>query len=153
MEAIKTMFKGKEFRSKTEAMFALILDKSQGQYSRWTYEEQRFKTPSNYVPDFVRYYGVEAFLSDFISVIELKPSIPTQTYIEHLEKQFNWLKANDKFEFINWYCLCIFNPYDRICEQVILEDGKLLVENLERPAWFKDEYFDMVLNYRFDLMQ
>lgn len=156
MEARPTQFKGVNFKSKTEAMFALILDVSKQEYpipSRWCYEEKRFKTPNGYIPDFVNYYSEQPFLSDFISLIEVKPTYPTAAYLKHLEKQFNWIKNNDNFCFINWYSIYVFNPYKRICEFVLLdENGTLNAENYSKPQWFKEDLFDLALNYRFDLI-
>lgn len=152
MDAKPTQYKGKVFKSKTEAMFALILDAKLNKNSRWIYEDSRYKTPYNYIPDFAEHFGVEAFLSDFISLIEIKPAMPNKTYIEYLQKQFQWIKANDKFHFINWYCLTIFNPYKRTIESVLMDDnGNININDLEKPAWFKDDYFDLALTYRFDL--
>jgi hypothetical protein len=76
MDAKTTQYKGKVFKSKTEAMFALILDAKLNKNSRWIYEDSRYKTPYNYIPDFAEHFGVEAFLSDFISLIEIKPAMP-----------------------------------------------------------------------------
>ena len=90
-------------------------------------------------------------MADFISIIELKPSIPTDSYLKHLTKQFNWIKYNDKFYFIDRYCLIIFNPYNRIYKEAIyISDNDWM--DFFTPDWFKDEYFDIVLKYRFDLI-
>lgn len=153
MDARPTEFMGKVYKSKTEAMFAYILHSRLDVYSRFTYEEQRFKTDKGYIPDFVRYHGVNHFLADYIEILEVKPAIPNATYIKYLEEQFAWLRENDKYHFISFYALYVFNPYNNVFDAVLmdLDTGKIEVEYLERPVWFDEKYFDEVLNYRFDL--
>lgn len=154
MEARKTEYNGKVFRSKTEAMFAIILDSKKNQYTRWEYEPNRFVTTDKYIPDFIEHYGCEAFLSDFISLIEVKPARPTLEYLNYLERQFKWIKDNDKYHFITWYMLVVFNPYQRIFEYITTdEDGKFSVLDFDTPDWFNPDWFDTVLKYRFDLEQ
>ena len=144
---------GKVYKSKTEAMFAHILHNKLDVYSRFTYEEKRFATPTGYIPDFIRYHGVNHFLADFIEIVEVKTMIPNPTYIKYLEEQFTWIKKNDRFNFISFYALYVFNPYKRTFDSVLfdLDTLKLNINDLERPAWFNDNIFDEVLKYRFDL--
>lgn len=155
MEARETEFKGKLYRSKTEAMFAFIIDQSfkeKGQRYRLIYEPEKYKTPNDYIPDFELTYVEEPFLADFTSLYEVKPARPTQAYINHLEKQFQWIKAKDHFESVSFYCLYVFNPYNRIFEYILFDfETSPIVDDFEQPLWFKEHWFDLALKYRFDL--
>jgi len=157
MEARETEYIGVKYRSKTEAMFALIIRQKYLENChrfRLIYEPEKFKTPYGYIPDFKEVYVEEPFLSDFITLYEVKPDFPNKTYIQYLEKQFRWIKEKDYFGFISFYCLYIFNPYKRIFEYILFDfEETPKIEDFERPLWFKDEWFDLALNYRFDLEQ
>jgi hypothetical protein len=153
MEARPTEYLGVVYKSKTEAMFALLLNIVTDEYSSFTYEEIRFKTPDGYIPDFTKYISVGNHTTDFIEMIEIKPSVPNKTYIEYLEKQFQWIEKNDRFNFITFHTLYIFNPYQKIFKSVYYdrETKKMDMDNLDDVGWFNEKYFDELLNYRFDL--
>lgn len=155
MEARATEYMGVVYKSKTEAMFALIKRESYkelGRRFRLKYENKKYKTPDGYIPDFVTDEIDEPFLADFTTLIEVKPKRPTMAYINYLEKQFTWLKEKDWFESISFYILFVCNPYDRTFEYIMFDTElcKFIIE-YETPLWFKEEWFDLALNYRFDL--
>lgn len=155
MEARPTLYKGIKYRSKTEAMFAFVMNqryKELGHRYRLIYEPAIYKTPDNYIPDFREDLVEEPFLADFTSLYEIKPSIPNQTYINYLEKQYKWLKEKDWFESISFYCLYVFNPYKKEFKSILFDfESTPTIEDFERPMWFKEHWFDMALAHRFDL--
>jgi hypothetical protein len=150
-----TEYMGKVFKSKTEAMYALLMDIKSlevNRRQRVLYEPEKYKTPSGYIPDFEKAEIDAPFLADFITLIEVKPSIPNKTYMEYLTRQFAWIKQNDKFHFISFMAIYVFNPYDRVILYDLFNFETLTFSgDFEKPAWFKDEYFDSVLRFRFDL--
>jgi len=157
MQARETEYLGVKYRSKTEAMFALAMNthyQKKGQRIRLLYEVEKYKTPCGYIPDFELSYISEPFLCDFTTLIEIKPNIPTQSYLDYLFKQFQWLRSKDYFHSITWYSLYIFNPYDRLFFSIlfdVFDNTRPIIDDLERPEWFNDILFDIALKYRFDL--
>jgi hypothetical protein len=84
MKAIKTRYKGIEFRSKLEARWAVFFD----HYGmRWEYEKQSFRLKNNtaYCPDF--------YLPELSCYIEVKPLIKEERdkYISHAFSKDNFL--------------------------------------------------------------
>ena len=154
-EARPTEYRGVVYKSKTEAMFACLIDvnqKEKNQRVRLRYEPEIYKTPGGYIPDFVLDQISEPFLCDFTTLIELKPSMPTQAYINYLDKQFKWIRNKDYFQAISFYAMYVFNPYDHIFQYILFDKEYIpTIEEFETPAWFKDYYFNEVLKYRFDL--
>ena len=156
-EARPTEYRGKLYKSKTEAMFAMVMNyyyERKSERIRLIYELEKYKTPSGYIPDFELTYVTEPFLADFTTLIEVKPSIPTQVYLDYLFKQFRWIREKDYFHNISWYCLYVFNPYDKIFLNIgfdVFDNKPPLLEDLEHSQWFTNELFDIALKYRFDL--
>jgi hypothetical protein len=148
------------YRSKTEAMFALILDASarlQKDIQIHFYEPTFLKTDGGYVPDFMiirlvpTTYGYDDFFTA-TTVCEVKPSMPSDSYFNYLQNIYKNYSIIDSNYHINFYSLFVFNPYRRICLYSIFDYDTLTInKEMETPKWFKDEYFDFALNYRFDL--
>jgi hypothetical protein len=71
-EPIPTEYKGRTFRSKSEAVFAFCLEHGQ---NMWEYEPSGFLHPWDFI---VTTFRNKTYL------IEYKPHIPTQTYLDNL---------------------------------------------------------------------
>jgi hypothetical protein len=94
MEARKTEYKGVQFRSKCEAMFALWLDLKYQEFgTEWEYEPT-WASVGKYVPDFVmRRLKETHFISNLglyrneLLFFEYKPARPTGTYLDEVCKK------------------------------------------------------------------
>jgi len=94
MQAIRTKYKGVQFRSKLEAKIAVFFD----HYGlKWEYEPQSFKLSSGiiYCPDF--------YLSDLDYYCEVKPLRETKMYEYDMEITQNAFISIDEF-----FKLCLF---------------------------------------------
>lgn len=100
IKAIPTEYRGIQFKSKSEAVFARNLDISRYQEHSsfdvaWEYEPEWMKTKSGWVPDFAIFYNIpimEMGISFYI--IEYKPSMPTKTYMETLGRNFDEVRGD-----------------------------------------------------------
>ena len=156
MEAIPTLFQGRVFKSKSEAMFANILEQMKGyrNYLRWVYEPKIFKTTYGYIPDFIIYEGDELFLADWIYIVEYKPSIPTYQYLNYLSSQFEEIKRKDCYEFIDHFYLIFGNCYDIGFFRIVYDFEKhKFSEQIEPIPWITDVMINRAKTHRYDLEQ
>lgn len=154
MEAIPTLFQGIVFRSKSEAMFANILEQMKGyrNYLRWVYEPDRFKTKDGYIPDFIIYEGDEMFLADWIYLIEYKPSKPTFEYLQHLSKQFEEIKRKDCYHFIDNCYVVYGNCYNNDFMRIVYDfDSHQFFEQPDSLHWVQKIFVDRAKSHRYDL--
>jgi hypothetical protein len=87
LKAIPTDYDGTRFRSKSEAILARAMDLAE---ISWMYEPEEY---DGYLPDFA--VDVEIFNMFKLSyLIEYKPSLPSDAYIEKLNK----IKINDPYD-------------------------------------------------------
>ncbi len=85
-----TEYKGVLFRSKTEACYAVAIDVLPGW--SWRYEPAEFTTSDGWTPDFL--ISVPRMRNYWRA--EIKPSEPTQTYIENWRRKVSELKNEPK---------------------------------------------------------
>lgn len=81
-----TEYAGVTFRSKSEAIFARVLDLSSWVHA-WEYEpafEPRHRIPNGHVWDFAVLHIDCETAFDEVHIIEYKPSQPTAAYVQHL---------------------------------------------------------------------
>lgn len=114
-QATRTEYKGVTYRSKTEAIFARCLDLAGFNQE---YEPDCLRLGLSYQPDFLA--GKNTFPHARNAIIEVKPSMPTRSYLDNLfhkmykqkpypiEETFKYIYGG-KFDF----SLAIFNPFDR----------------------------------------
>ncbi len=96
----KTEYKGTVYRSKTEAIFARCLDLSGYEFR---YEYRRFADATGgYLPDFyIANKSKSRFQQDFF-IVEIKPSIPTETYKNKLAESFKKISSYKSGNFWPW---------------------------------------------------
>jgi len=148
------MFQGILFKSKSEAMFANILEQMKGyrNYLRWVYEPKQFETKDKYIPDFIIYEGDELFLADWIYLIEYKPSMPTQAYIDYLAKQFEEIKKKDCYHFIDNCYLVYGNCFDNnFCRIVYDFESHQFFNQNDSLNWVEKIYVERAKSHRYDL--
>jgi hypothetical protein len=145
IEAIPTEFMGIRFRSKSEAMFANLLEISGRQ---WVYEYPAIKC-GDYVPDFMVIKSKKH--REFVpQVVEYKPKLPTKTYLERLTKKSDELAEHlSLFRSITFYVCAIdfFNEFNPRC---LLFDGKSW-EDIGNAMDFNREQYNYVKSFRYDL--
>ena len=143
-QAIPTDFMGIRFRSKSEAMFANMLEQL-GQ--SWFYEPSFLKV-GDYTPDFI---SIGKYENDLIvNIIEYKPGKPTRAYLERVMSKAKSISDRTgafpkSFSIIS---INFFEPFN--------------VKRLSIQAWrwveierhdFTEEMFNRVKTYRYDLEQ
>lgn len=154
MQAIPTLFQGRVFKSKSEAMFANILEQMKGyrNYLRWVYEPDQFKTKAGYIPDFIIYEGDELFLADWIYLIEYKPSKPTDQYVDYLALQFEEIKKKDCYHFIDNCYLIYGNCFDGTFRKLVYEfDCHMFFEDINSVSWINNTMIERAKSHRYDL--
>jgi len=79
-----TEYAGVTFRSKSEAIFARFIDLKTKGSAKWVYESKNINrmTGERFNPDFMFFYATDCKRYHVAVVIEYKPAIPTDTYIE-----------------------------------------------------------------------
>jgi len=162
MEARKTEYKGIEFRSKSEAMFALWLDlKHTDMTTEWEYEPQ-WAAVGNYVPDFVirrmredYFAGNIGLFMNEICFFEYKPARPTGTYLRDICGKLhtacvNTAKLSTKTRLTVGAAIIFGSIYtaDRGMYYV-QRDGSYSVDNQDFD-WIGDHHHELT-KYRFDL--
>lgn len=142
IKAIKTDYSGVTFKSKTEAIFARMLD--QMGY-KWEYEPEFYQVGS-YVPDF----WVGAPLMS--CVVELKPSEPTQSYKNRLFDIF----TSEKYALVDGVLVCA-SPYG---DEPTFYASKPNIDFIEERLWVGVPFTGSIemkarlllaKDYRFDL--
>lgn len=181
-EAIKTEYKGVVYRSKSEAIFARMLDIHTSRltacFNRWFSEDEidpvQLKQPmNNHKWDFMTIQSATGYFGSNIQIclVELKPKRPTEQYIKNLREKTGccrlcfkrYIIAGSPFKL--QYCehkhLCDGFYYESLC----LDDR---VGNWKRhhncynvnddlsmfgPVAFSSEVVEEAMKYRFDLQQ
>lgn len=142
-QAIPTDFMGVRFRSKSEAMFANVLENI-GQ--TWFYEPS-FLTVGDYTPDFIS-ITKRNNRQIFANIIEYKPSRPTKAYFERL-----LIKSSDIFQKTGMMSksftivsVNFFEPFNIKCWSIV--SGKWVEVH---TSGVTEEVFNSVRSYRYDL--
>lgn len=141
-QAIPTDFMGVRFRSKSEAMFANLLEHLG---LVWIYEPT-FLTSGDYVPDFVCFIKKSGCLTKAI-VIEYKPCKPTQAYFDRLAEKAPLIRR----KLGDMPCALDVNSIN------FFEDSHLYVWEYISREWrqstvrLSDRILDSVKSYRYDL--
>ena len=147
LEATPTEYKGIRFRSKSEAIFARALDLTPDLL--WEYEP--VETESGWKPDFRvdDYFGPDHTVLS--SLVEYKPSRPTDTYMRNKNAEAE--KAGfcrPYFCFGSPWCKkwggIFFTPWDEVSEHTWSPN---LAASFLRPF----NYLEEASNYRFDLKE
>jgi hypothetical protein len=146
IKAIPTTYKGIRFKSKTEARFAVALDKIPKVYD-WSYEQEKV---GEWLPDFFVWFEKRV---DVCFYIELKPTKPTDEYMEWIGAQTKQIKHVDGVAIIPILLLA-----DAVSVASIGHYTDSQSEMMARclACCFMDYYSlikDVVAHYRFDLQQ
>lgn len=158
MQARATEYRGIVFRSKSEAQLAYILDHAEGNIV-FDYEPVNFKTSSGYIPDFakIQYVLNNEFRIGFpvyITIIEYKPSMPTDSYLKTLSENFAELYKKDSFKIIDSYLLIFGSAYNNEFNAMSFDPQTLKInKGYFKLNWITPKLIDEALNYRFDLKQ
>lgn len=136
-----TEYHGIVFRSKSEALFARVLDL---RTDAWIYEPAWLADPDGWVPDFfvlarMTKYPHKAF------VIEYKPRIPTETYLKQLAGRMARISNNYGF-----LCICAYGSFYDEPREIIAQmfyDG----ESVQTVRFANADIMRRALEYRFDL--
>lgn len=155
LKARPTEYEGVVFRSKSEAMFARLLDMMN---SDWAYEPD-YMAVDGWLPDFV-IPAVEEHFHVILLVVEYKPSNPTETYINEFAGRISRLSRIWEFSmceirgvvcWINWFGM------NTNSGAYIIEDGGCAIREADQwePLFMKGAYAyrDEIRNYRFDLVK
>ena len=137
-----------------EAQFANILEQLKGyrKCSRWFYEPKRFETKDKYIPDFLVYEGDELFLTDWIYLIEYKPSKPTFQYLDYLAKQFDEIHKKDCYEFIDAFYVIYGSCFNDKFERYNYDCKKhTFYEEHDSVNWINQTIIDRAKSHRYDL--
>lgn len=137
METKKTEYRGITFRSKSEAQFAFMLDHSSLCVSGWIYEPEEFKLPNGYVIDFL------VFQKTKITIIEFKPSEPTELYLNQFKRNINEIIVKDQLDLIDGYTLIYGSVFTKY---FYLDNG--IFKSFDA---FNEDLRNKAKNYRFDL--
>ena len=109
MKPTPTEYKGIRFRSKSEAVFAYAIEQSR--VGIWVYEPFLSLPLDGYTPDFLLCIKSQKSIGAFL--IELKPSKPTDTYIEECERRFTELTIRQDTGWLFPCCSLIYGtPFD-----------------------------------------
>jgi hydroxymethylpyrimidine pyrophosphatase-like HAD family hydrolase len=144
IKAIPTTYKGISFRSKTEARFAVALDRMTGVYD-WHYEQERI---GDWLVDFTVW--IEERL-DVCLHIEIKPSEPTKEYIRWIASQTKGMTKAEGVAHVP--LLLVIDPHKIYYIGDPLNDQETILCRF-LACVFLDRYsavHDLSLNYRFDL--
>lgn len=141
-QAIPTDFMGVRFRSKSEAMFANVLEHLG---LVWVYEPA-FLVVGDYSPDFICFTKEFGCLAR-AHVIEYKPSKPTPAYFERLadkapliRRKFGQIQCGIEVNSINFFEDAQLDVWEYVSKQWI-----------KRPVQLPDAILDSVMSYRYDL--
>lgn len=161
MEARPTEYKGIRYRSKSEAMFARWLELTRIHLSKksssergaygfgcgWVYEPDWLRV-GNWTPDFYCWssqWMPSLFIS--IEIIEYKPSVPTETYIEEMAANVGLMRRSPG-EAIQLYYGSPFNR-ERGVYHFLDYEGSILVNH--SPCDWLGGLADAVASFRYDL--
>jgi len=140
-----TEYRGVVFKSRTEAIFARMLDLEK---FVWEYEPPHLRTKDGWCPDFWAVKQITSLRKPKIMslLIELKPAPPTETYKYELLKRF--VSLGDQLSGHNPLIVCA-NPFD-------LEKPRF-IHSLALGSTFTDPVFlrrlDEARRFRFDLVK
>jgi len=148
MKPIPTEYKQIVFRSKSEAIFAHAMTLSGAQ---WEYEPGNW---DGYTPDFAVFLGVRGWPEIYLNVlVEYKPSIPTDTYVQRLQK----VKIPDCYDaFFVFYGTAYDNPSAYGWIGINFEEEREQPLSAAISLAFCDPVMDKMQEakaYRFDLKQ
>lgn len=161
MEARPTEYKGIRYRSKSEAMFARWLELTRIHLSKksssergaygfgcgWVYEPDWLRV-GNWTPDFYCWssqWMPALYLS--IEIIEYKPSMPTDTYIEEMASNVGLMQRRHG-EAIQLYYGSPFNT-DRGVYHFLDYEGSIRVNH--SPCDWLGGLSDVIASFRYDL--
>ncbi len=168
--AKKTTYSNIVFKSKSEAIIARCFDLAEEDFVNttifWEYEPERFKI-DDYAPDFIvkvglkyklnrKGRGVKDYILSFIHVIEYKPKMPTDSYLQYWAENCAKINAKDVFGLIDVFMLVIGSPYDdKGIQSFNLEYKDKQVNLLQGCNWiesiFSKTRIETAKRYRFDL--
>ena len=156
IKAKKTEYMGTVFRSKSEAMFARLLDLTCD--TVWFYEPEQFRLVDKYVPDFLIIKKKEN--KPRLDFIEYKPKEPTASYLGNLvsHRLPEILKiAKSCYAKSSFDHQCFSIGFRVVCFDFFQSNSSLLELTFAQEAFKKNifhvdaSHLDDIKNYRFDL--